>query len=509
MNPVTGSNGFNILGMNIGRDQKDYTMLHDRVQVNLGETFNDILDEYKKQTAQIDAFSETIENQSEADESVLEELLEMKRERAPVEERLFYLLGQFNNANPPNFDPDDKVLADLLFKKGLDFVDFGLNHEAYQQLIARNIGDLSKQLGGSVKDRLGASQFCKLYPLLFTYLRTHYNSELPKFLKKSIWERVKAIFKTPPAITPVTVRGERVNNLNQCLSRIKQRLAESFFRRVITSSERPEVISLQEVFRENERVLSILDEGNYELFRGQTLDTAIALDKDRFQDLQRLDEYSNRDTVVYAIDRVTQEEFIFISTHLPGFQLEIPGGRLTEEELEDNRSKYARNLGYNFGDFNELMLNLKMAKEGYPNAKVLIQGDFNVFPEYFEDPQLEQRFKDLNIFDSVQNYNLELVRTNLPTEHYTPHWDQKYDDTDIVPLRELDYVVTDQSLHGRVKVLPIEDQELTLANLDLEAPGDVHFDPMLLFSDHRPIWMRVSSEGEKGESDSDTEEMTN
>lgn len=37
----------------------------------------------------------------------------------------------------------------------------------------------------------------------------------------------------------------------------------------------------------------------------------------------------------------------------------------------------------------------------------------------------------------------------------------------------------------------------------------VHFDPMLLFSDHRPIWMRVSSQGEKGESGSDSEEMTN
>ena len=55
--------------------------------------------------------------------------------------------------------------------------------------------------------------------------------------------------------------------------------------------------------------------------------------------------------------------------------------------------------------------------------------------------------------------------------------------------RELDYVFISKTAAARIRPIDPKDQELTLAKVTEEK---IIFDPMLLFSDHRPIWMKMA-----------------
>lgn len=472
MDPASSSTGFNMLGMNIGGTESDYRMLHKRVRLYEGETFEDVLSEYERLTGLIDNFEE---------EAGLEPLLELKRDREPVEERLFYLLS--NQRNPIHIDSHDEVLANLLFTKGWDILEQQIEKPLFQELINQNSGMLCDRLSERVKDKQGAEQIKQHYPKLYKHMTENFNSDLPKLLKKTIWQKFKGLFHR--RVPPVQV-GYEQSALGKQLQGLKDRLAENFFRKVVSSADRPGVISLQEVGRQNDHVLGILENANYKVFRSGDGDTAIALDVDRFS-YQFFERASQRSATVYAQDKKTGENFIFISVHIPGFKLEFPSAQQTLETHLGNVEGYLMSSYDEVKQINEVIRGLKAS---YPDAKIIVQGDFNASPEYFEDPRLTEAIRDLNLFKPFQDNGLDVERTGQPTEHYTPVWEVKLEEADPEPLRELDYVVADNSLHGRVKFLSIEDQELTLADSD-------HYDPMLLFSDHRPIWTRISSEAEE------------
>lgn len=477
MDPVS-SRGFNLLGMNIGANERDYTLLHEQVKVEDSDTVNSLLNQYHEAKAE---------------------------EKGPIEEKLFHILQ--DHRRPVEIDPQNDELAGLIIEKGLDILEVRIEDPAFKELINAHTDMLGAFLAERIKDNEGAKQLKKMCPNLCNYLKDNYNSQLPKPLKKTVWERVKSFFQKKPSAT----QGEHrptISPLNQQLLTVKQRLAENFFRTVISSSEKPAVISLQEVYRNNNGVLKILKEGNYEVFRGHDGDTAIALDRDRFA-WQFLDQISTKNAVVYAKDKETNEEFVFISAHIPGYKLEFPENA-TPEEMEihlKNVQGYIETGA--FEAIRELNSAIAQLKQSYPNLKVVIQGDFNTYPEYFEDPRVNDDIRVMNLFEKMRENHFDLVRTGQATELNRS--------ADGLPERELDYVFADHTLEGRVKVLDLENQELALANILTQSEDEsnseasteeeltsseeiedstVHFDPMLLFSDHRPLWMKISGKRE-------------
>ncbi|KIA77815.1 hypothetical protein, partial [Parachlamydia acanthamoebae] len=266
--------------------------------------------------------------------------------------------------------------------------------------------------------------------------------------------------------------------LEKQFQKIKNRLSESFFQKVITQPNRPAVISLQEVQSSNPHVLDILQQGKYTIMRAsENSDTAIAIETQHFEECKplNLSAYAQQlddNVAVYAKNKETKEAFIFLSVHIPGYELEFP-----RENLKDHITSSENKLESVFDVVNTLQMCISKLKEKYPDANVIIQGDFNTYPEYFNsdlNPEISEKIERLNIFSHLeQKQDLEVYRTDKPTElNRQAHELQE---------RELDYVLASKSLKGRVHMFEPDDQELSLANL---AKDTVHFDPMLLFSDH-------------------------
>ncbi len=461
------SSGFNVMGMNIGSNERDYTLLHNKLTIGEDETLETLLDQYR-------------------------DIDEDGEEKGVLEEKIFYCLL---NQRSVNLDPEDEILSNLLINKGLDVIEANIATENGTNFVEANIGPLCEALRENIKDKYGAKQFLETYPKLCNYLRSHHNRELPNGLKLSVWARIKRHFRTPAQI-------ERTETpLIHHLQYIKDRLAEQFFTTLIHQPDRPAVLSLQEVGSRNESILHLLEHGDYKVFLclDRNKDTAIALDRSRFTGRQF--QLQSNNTAVLAEDLETGEEFIFISTHATGYRLE----QLANASLEDQEA-YLKNVAGSlefstYADIQALLREIQSLRESHPDAKVVVQGDFNTFPEYFEDlPKTEsaEKIKGMNIFNMLQENHFDLYREDLPTE--------KIGSSDSLPLRELDYVFADSSLHGRVERIAPEDQELTLADTNSEeAP---HFDPMLLFSDHRPIYIHIGREAisrsEKSDSTSET-----
>jgi endonuclease/exonuclease/phosphatase family metal-dependent hydrolase len=188
---------------------------------------------------------------------------------------------------------------------------------------------------------------------------------------------------------------------------------------------------------------------------------------------------------VYAKDKAQREEFIFVSAHIQGCDLDIP-------QKPEDKEGYLANVKntldeISFEQIKELQNDVKKLKKNYPKAKIIIQGDFNNYPEYFDKDIIKNTtIKDMNFFEYLKKNDLVLVRTNEPTEF-------KGDSADL-QKRELDYAFVSPDLRGRVEVIESDDQELSLVRKYSDKDGKMHFDPMLLFSDHRPIWMKISPE---------------
>jgi hypothetical protein len=121
---------------------------------------------------------------------------------------------------------------------------------------------------------------------------------------------------------------------------------------------------------------------------------------------------------------------------------------------------------------------------------ILFYKEISIRFQVIESEKITKTIKECNPFPYLQTEaDLNCVRTNMPTE-----LNRQAED---LHERELDYAFTSTGLKGRVQVFEPEDQQLSLVNKTPQTKKDqsqLHFDPMLLFSDHRPIWLKIDSE---------------
>lgn len=409
-------------------------------------------------------------------------LIKFKDDDLPTEEKSKIekqIIRLYVNEKELPIDTKDTKLITLIFDKGLDIVEDRLDDEQITNLIKENSQQFFALLNKNMKNKHSAKLFKLLHPTLYRYLSDNYKTKLPKLLRKSIFDQATESIKKFSKIFPPIPNAGKINSptskdpLERQLQNIKDRLAVNFFQKVISSPERPAIITLQEVYSSNQAVLDELSKGNYAIAHpnGKS-DTAIAIDNSRFKDCKEY-YYANEDTTaVFAKDKKIKEEFIFISAHIPGYKLEIP-----ENATEDERQTYNQNVegAMEGGCFKAIKYLhdtiIPDLQEKHPQAKIVIQGDFNTFPEYFENPNISSKIKEMNIFSYLQEAEknkLELIRTNQPTEM------NRYAES--LQERELDYLLISENLKGRVQPIKPQDTELSLAH-----------DPSELFSDHAPF----------------------
>lgn len=447
------NNDFYMLGMNIGSNQADYQLLlQGKTSFNDEDTIQNLFDKYKNQKSN-PASKVAGEN---------------------VSEKLFILLHSEKNIQIAV--EDRKALASLLFSEGLDVLDNRLNTPFYQDLIKENSGELLEILNKRITDDYGARQFKNNYPNLNDMLRNNYNNSLPAPLQKTLLEKLSDFAKSLLWLSPMQ---------RQLLS-IKERLSINFFETIIKTPQKPAVITLQEVATSNKAVLNILEQNKYQIARpNDRSDTAIAFDTTRFKNPKTY-ALDGDSIAVHITDKKTKEEFVFVSVHIPGYKLEFP----SENENLDN---YLTNVEGSlesgaFRAVSTLKQEIDTLKSQHPKAQVILQGDFNSYPEYFKDSRVNAAIKKMDVFSFLQESDLSLLRSDLPTELNKQ--------ADSLNERELDYVFASKPLAGRVSMLIPEDQELSLAKITRGKEGNerskVHFDPTLLFSDHRPLWVKVS-----------------
>lgn len=424
---ISGGNSFYVLGMNIGANERDYQLLlpHVGAEINPNTSLSDLL---------IDLERAAPEN------------------RAPLIEKIFFILE--NSQKPLSIDAKNPLLATLIFEQGLDILDKEIKNPQFNQIITNNEEAFLKEITKYTQDKTGATTFWAQYPNLSLYITEKYSDRIP----------LLATHK-PQNVVP-TQDSLQVRHQQE----LKNRLADAFFREAVTCHEKPAVISLQEVSRSNRTVLDTLKD--YTIIQDPN-DTslALAIDNTRFKNIQNIP--SNPDTYsvfAYAQEKTSSEPFIFVSTHIPGYPLEKTAS-LNESHLK-NSTAYISNLN---SQLNQL-------KTQYPQATIVIEGDFNTYPEYFEEEQtstISEKIASLNIFSFLKN--LTLFRTNQPTE-----LNQKSSFKE----RELDYFFISPQLKDRFTLHNPKNPQLRLVNEEKE--GSLHFDPSLLFSDHRPLWAKIT-----------------
>lgn len=520
---------FNMMGMNLGVHYADYTLLHGRPTFTERETVEALSNEYTELCAAVSILSEAsdatnvsaiitrsdfpatgrelLASTNASDIRTVREILIEARDKVGQK-----LLSRCAIQDRINFDPQNAVLAKLFFDQGLDLVEAQFanrNRANVEQFIDGNLEPLFRYLNERVTDKYGAARMREQYPQLCRYLNQKYNSQLPKNLQigiiDSIIAAVKNFFSRRPTISPHD-RSVAANPVSNRMQQIKDRLSENFFRRVISSPDRPAVVTLQEVGAGNRRALNVLEEGNYAIYRPRVLprsqrgetnnntlpdqnsDTAIAIDRTRFEDIREYVLPSNtrgRTLAVAARDKQTGEEFIFVSVHIPGYDIS-PDALATPDDQASTENDFNRDVQPYVQNLQRLIEELKSAN---PNSRVVLQGDFNTFPEYFVQTAVPESMRSENIFKILGKVGLTLHRTGSPTE-----WNPQ---TPGFERRELDYAMT-SGLAGRVSILEEpNDQELSLAQVgEGRDRGNIHFDPMLLFSDHRPIWMQIRGRNE-------------
>lgn len=475
---------FYLLGINIGADERDYKLLLGEGFSHPQGTIKSLMDEYRQARASV-GMKEKDEDRGEGKEEEESEINHSYRcweNNRQTEERIFSFLLDDNG----EIDPQDADLADLIFQKGLDILENALaskgktlTKKQFNELIANHSSKLLNLLSKRINDDEGAWKLRQQYPKLCLYLFHTYTNEIPVQLRDLYTSNSDILEKNtqPPASKPP------VNLLDAQLKSIKDRLAAQFFKKVISSSKRPAVITLQEVYS-NVAILEILKKRGYGIAHQENWNAAIAIDNTRFKECTAIPVNEQKIAIVHAIEKRTQEEFLFFSIHGHGYQLEFPKETEDDEEkMAAHLKKVEDNIEYGLHDLIAITLRREMAsmKEKYPKATLIVQGDFNTYPEYFELPRVSAKIKAMSIFAKFDAYGLDCVRTNRPTEL------NLYAKS--LQNRELDYVFISKTAAARIRPIDPKDQELTLAKVTEEK---LIFDPMLLFSDHRPIWMKMT-----------------
>lgn len=462
-----------VLSMNIGADQRDYSLLLPQMHLNQVDTTQNLLNEFVTLNDQLKQFRAD-KAAGDGSEELKTKITDVRQNIALVSEKLFHYLST---------DPDTRieenyeVVVDILFNDGLDILDQRVTESKkgkfFRHILETRNETFTNLLNNKIKDHYGAEQFVSNYPNLAEFLSKNYEIDsLPPALRQALTrEEIAKITEKSPVFT-------------RHFQNIKQRLANAFFERVANRNEKPAVIALQEVSDKNETVIDVLKHHNYTVFRPtKDSDTAVAIDSSRFQNIQDLSgpgKFAN--ATVKATDKVSGEEFIFISVHIPGYKLEFPDDKSTSKIHLDTVEK---NLSFTNKIIDELNDDVNKFAKLYPNAQIVVQGDFNSYPEYFKDKRINSNIKKLNFFAKLQK-KLSITRTNAPTElNQTASSLQE---------RELDYCFTSKSLAKRIRVLETEDQSLTLAKVTAAKNRNKRwfFDPSSLFSDHRPIWLTIS-----------------
>lgn len=361
------------LNMNIGQEQSDYRFLLPDVKVKKEETIPSLLKKYKEEGTS-----------------------NKKNKEERVTEKLFFLLQNeddkdLNSAFESMSDDDKKEIALLLFKDGLDILESRLYNKSLSKLLKQNIETLLEILNDRIKDKFGAAKFIEMYPNLSDYLKKNYNDRLPSALQATTLEQIKSIIKNLKFATPIQRQFQS----------IKDRLSVNFFEKVISSPKKPAFITLQEVSRMNEASLKVLED-DYTIIRSSnSSDAAIAIDKNRFEgivsypisDSQNM--ISENMIAAFAQDKATKEEFIFVSVHIRGYSHGFPENK---NEMDRHLQGVQRESELAAGEINQLNNKIAELKKKHPNAKVIIQGDLNTFPEYFDSPKINRAIKQNNIF---------------------------------------------------------------------------------------------------------------
>ncbi len=434
---------FYLLGINVGADERDYKLLLGEGFSNPQGTIKSLMDEYRQARASV-GMKEKDEDRGEGkeeEESEIDQSYRCWENNRQIEERIFSFLLDDNG----EIDLQDKDLADLIFQKGLDILENALagkretvTKKQFNELIANHSPKLLNLLSNRINDDEGAWKLRQQYPELCLYLLQKYTDELPVQLRNLYTSTNDFLEKS----TPTIASKPSLNLLDTQLKSIKDRLAAQFFKKVVSSPERPAVITLQEVYS-NGLILEILKKKGYGIAHQENGNAAIAIDENRFEECSAIRVSEDKVAIVHARDKQTQEEFVFFSIHGYGYQLEFPKETVDDEEkMAAHLKKVEDNIEYGLYDLIAITLQRELAamKEKYPEATIIVQGDFNTYPEYFELPKVSTKIKAMNIFAKFDTYGLTCVRTNRPTELNLHAKSLQH--------RELDYVFISKTAAG-------------------------------------------------------------
>ncbi len=476
---------FNTLNMNIGANYADYSLLLPKGNEDDGtKPFNEVYENFKKGEVDSEVFFDMLANRQN-----------LRNEIKP-EHHLEILKLLLENG------PD--ILEDR-FDELQEILDLNDDKREY----------ISNFIRERITDSHGTQAFETQFPKLTAYLRNHFEDTLPIIEgvqppKMSKWQKIKKkfneIFKLKKPENPIFKERNyskdfpRASTFQRKLQEIKDRLTDNFFKQLIHSPQKPAVINLQEVYNSNRNIMEWLSEEGYAVFQRERTnkqnekfygDTAIAIDTKQFTDISSLDmdniDSPDKFTFVKATHKKSKEEFIFVSIHMPGYGLEFPE-TTTANEMEQAQSNMASSIeGSVFHSAKQLGDCFKKLKEAFPQAKIIVQGDFNTNPDLFDPAKhdwVNRTIEDLNIFKLLkENSNLELHRTEAPTERNMLA-DKFFD-------REIDFALTDNDLEGRFHLVDEEELPFELRLVDVDENKKIHLDPHALPSDHRPLFGKV------------------
>jgi hypothetical protein len=158
-----------MVGMNIGKSSDDYSFLMADHLKNRLPSKEDTIEGLTERHEQLSkAYSEAYSAEERIDElqEVIEARGKLQTALSETEEKLFYflLVGE-------SFDPKNEYLAKVIFEKGLDTLEDGLNRnrEEFKDLTQIHMDKLTPHLNERIQDRFGAAQFIQAYPQLCRY----------------------------------------------------------------------------------------------------------------------------------------------------------------------------------------------------------------------------------------------------------------------------------------------------------------------------------------------------
>lgn len=298
-------------------------------------------------------------------------------------------------------------------------------------------------------------------------------------------------------------RAEYTNEYQKKYSEIEKVVAE----RLIPSAE---VFCLQEVSTFNRPILQQFKARGFTIIQrknqqpGETFETAIALDTHRFKNIQNFSfAFVGGGDVACAkaTDKTSNRDFLFVSCHIPGFDLnEVKDlqEKLLQAKEETEKAKWQHQIQGLVADGDEVCKAIvKQLQHIGAGCTVVIGSDVNAFPEIWKER-----------FDVFTNAQFSVHRTQKPTNVFgnflgpVNQYAPKITEEDRV--RELDFFFTQtrisklprRSVWQNIKSLvnAIFFKTISPNTLKIDNPNLKHaisFNPALNMSDHLPIYTTI------------------